>query len=177
VKDGSLSKLYQAHWSFLCAFIRARFGSGPPPPEDIAQDAFLKLADQVEKGQEIHNAKAFLTRVASNLVIDYHRSPKNRPASMADITQAEANDGCDVYSPENVFLNREALGILKDVLMSLSERDRAFVLMNRLEGLSYTEIAKRANMSRSGVQLIITQAVQKCMSKIKASHDTGQNKG
>ncbi len=33
--------------------------------------------------------------------------------------------------------------------MTLSERDRVFVLMNRLEGLSYTEIAARANIAIS----------------------------
>lgn len=166
-----LSELYQEHWTFLCKLLTARFGSGPPEPRDIAQEAFIKLSDKLQDGEQIHNPRSFLAKTAQNLVIDYHRSPKNRAPSDSELIAAEREESTDVSSPETVLLSRETLGTVADVLMRLSERDRSFVLMNRLEGLSYTEIARRAGMSRSGVQLIITQALQKCLKEAALGGD------
>lgn len=165
-----LTKLYTTHWKSLCKQLQVRFGSGPPDPQDIAQDAFQKLSEQFEKGKAIENPKAFLFRTAHNLVIDHHRSPRNTYATEKEIEFFEEHANTDVSSPENVLINRQELNIVSDVIMSLPERDRAFVLMNRLENMTYTEIAKQANMSRSGVQLIITKALDKCMQTLnKAS--------
>lgn len=162
-----ISDIYQLYWGELCGFVRKKFGSGPPDPEDIAQSVFLKVA-AVENMQQIDNIKSFLFRTASNLVIDHHRSPKNWAASDNDVTKSE--NSSDVSSPEFVFMSEQELKIVEQVIMSLPERDRAFVLMNRLDGLSYTEIAEKANMSRSGVQKIIMQSLEKCHDALKHAH-------
>ena len=39
-------------------------------------------------------------------------------------------------------MNRHDADIFKKVIMSLPEDDRAYVVMNRLEDMTYTEIAK-----------------------------------
>ncbi len=169
-----LAKLYAAYWETLCKQLHARFGAGPPDPKDIAQDAFSKLSEQINKGKAIENPKAFLYRTASNLIIDFHRSPRNTFATNKEVEYFEQHATNDVCSPENVLMNRQQLSIVSDVIESLPERDRAFVLMNRLENMTYTEIAKQANMSRSGVQLIITKALAKCMDALnKTTKSTG----
>jgi len=162
-----IQDIYQSHWKGLCQFILSKFDP-PPEAEDIAQASFLRYADAV-KTKNVDNPKAFLYKTASNLVIDYHRSPKHRLASEEEATAFETTEKSDVWSPENVLMGEQEAEIVEKVLMGLSERDRAFVLMNRLENMTYTEIAQRANMSRSGVQKIITQALAKCMEAVKAA--------
>ncbi len=163
--------LYNKHWDDLCKFVHSRFGSGPPDPEDVAQNAFIKYADAHES-KSIDNPKAFLFRTASNLVVDHHRSPKNVQPTEDDINSFENTEKSDVWSPETVLMGKQEADIVQEVLMTLPERDRAFVLMNRLENKTYTEIAKEANMSRSGVQKIIMQALEKCMTALQqATHD------
>lgn len=160
-----IQAIYTQYWGDLCRYLRSRFGP-PPEPEDIAQMAFMKYAE-VEDQSQITSPKSFLFRTASNLVIDYHRSPKNVLASEDEVLAFENQNSSDVWAPEHVYMNRQELAIVERVIMGLSERDRAFVLMNRLKDMTYTEIAEQAGMSRSGVQKIITQALERCVQALK----------
>lgn len=171
---GNLHKiqtLYSQYWEDLCRFLQSRFGP-PPEPEDIAQMAFMKYAD-IEDHSQITSPKSFLFRIASNLVIDYHRSPKNVLASEDDIQAFEREESSDAWVLENVYMSKQELAIVERVIMSLPERDRAFVLMNRIKEMTYTEIAEQAGMSRSGVQKIITQALERCVRAIRRETQEG----
>lgn len=161
-----IKDVYSAHWSELCGFIQSRFGS-PPDPEDIAQSSFLKYADALET-TVVENPKAFLFRTARNLVVDWYRSPKNAHTVDPQTISQEFEEKSDVSCPELVYMTRQELFHLEKAIMALPERDRNFVLMNRLEDMTYTEIAERAGMSRSGVQKIILQALEKCMKSVRA---------
>lgn len=165
----AIEAIYRTHFSDVLGFLRSRF-TPPPDHEDIAQNTFLRFAQANEQGV-IENIKAFLFRTARNLVIDYHRSPKNVLASHEQQAYYENTEKSDAEAPENVFTNRQALSLLERAIMALPERDRGFVLMNRLDDMSYTDIAKHAGMSRSGVQKIITQSLAKCMEAVYAGED------
>ena len=156
--------LYSKYWKDVCRYLRSKF-TPPPDPEDIAQSAFLKLVDIDLDG--ISNPKSFLLKTANNLVVDYHRSPKNVLATEADMESLESEKNSDVLGPELVSMSRQEAQIVEQALLELPERDRAFVLMNRLENMTYTEIAKQANMSRSGVQKIILQSLEKCLAALR----------
>ena len=64
-KKSDFSSFYHMHWEGLCAFLRKTFGSGPPDPEDVAQDAFYQLA-KMKSREHIENPKAFLYKVSIN---------------------------------------------------------------------------------------------------------------
>lgn len=168
-KLDKIQPIYKAYWSDLCGFIQSRFGT-PPEPEDVAQATFLKFAD-LDDPDAIESPKAYLYKTARNLIVDYHRSPKNVLATEDQMEAQEFEKSSDVWEPEHVLMNRQEARIVEDIIMGLSERDRAFVLMHRLEDMTYTEIAARANMSRAGVQKIITQAIDKCMQALKERTD------
>ena len=164
-----VKELYASYWKELCGLLQVKFGSGPPDPEDVAQTAFLKFA-QYTQFREVENPKGFLFRTASNLIIDYHRSPKNISALENDASFNENCENSDVLGPESVSMSRQEADIVSKVIMALPERNRAFLLMNRLEGMSYTDIAREAGMSRAGVQKIILQALEKCTKALKTQH-------
>ncbi|MDQ3018652.1 MAG: RNA polymerase sigma factor, partial [bacterium] len=48
----------------------------PEKAEDFMQETFMKTWVYISKGNEIENIKAFLYRVANNLIIDYSRKKK-----------------------------------------------------------------------------------------------------
>lgn len=166
-----IQDVYAQYWNDLCGFIRARFGAGPPDPEDIAQSTFLKYAEAADKSA-ILNTKAFLFKTARNLVVDYHRSPKNLMPTEDQINLQNSSEKSDEADPQNVTMSRQELFLLEKAIMALPERDRSFLLMHRLEDMSYTEIAEQANMSRSGVQKIITLALEKCVKAVQAGSGT-----
>lgn len=68
---------------------------------DIAQDTFIKTWQYLQKGAEVENIKAFLYRVAKNLIIDHRR--KKKSSSLDQILEA----GVDFAEQENVLEEKE----------------------------------------------------------------------
>jgi DNA-directed RNA polymerase specialized sigma24 family protein len=43
-RNKEFDALYAQYWAELCSYVRKRFGPGPPEPEDIVQEAFIRFA-------------------------------------------------------------------------------------------------------------------------------------
>ena len=67
-----LRSLYDRYAGELACNLRKAFGNGPPDPEDIAQDAFRKLAE-IDDLSDIKHPRALLWRVARNLMVSGKR--------------------------------------------------------------------------------------------------------
>lgn len=165
--NGGIAMLYARYWRELCQFIRVRYGAGPPDPEDVAQIAFLRYA-QMPAHAEVRNARALLYRTAINVVIDHKRQEKvaaTTPA--ADLPDHEVDVAAPGLGPEGIVLHREELAVLEEVVRNLPPRHRSFFLANRLENLSYAEIARRTGVSQSGVRKIVEEALAVCQAALK----------
>jgi len=167
-RSAFLHLVYTRYWPELCHYLRGRFGGGPPEPQDIAQHAFAQLA-ALHNLQSVCNTRAFLYRIAINATIDQRRSMRRRDqllnVAMGPRHEEDAHDP----GPERVLLGREQLAILRSAVMALSERDRTFFLLNRCDGISFAEIARQADMSPSGVRLIVEQALTSCRIALRAA--------
>lgn len=163
-----LSALYQRYWQELCRFIHAKFGAGPPEPEDVAQLAFTKLAAH-KNPEEIHDPRAFLYQIARNIAVDYGRYSGRRERILRESIQVSV-EKCDDFSPERVLISKEEFSSLEAAIKKLPPRHRSFLLMNRLENLSYAEIGRRAGMSPSGVRRIVEQALTQCLRTVRTDN-------
>ena len=67
-----LGRLYDRHWGELVHYVVAKFGTGPPDPEDVVQTAFVRYAAAPNNG-EIKNERAFLYKTVRNVVPDHKR--------------------------------------------------------------------------------------------------------
>ena len=57
--------------------------------EDIVSNVFLKTWDYLQKeNSSIKNYRAFLYRVAHNLIVDYYKEKSKRPISLENLTQS-----------------------------------------------------------------------------------------
>ena len=163
-----LAALYQRYWRDLCRYIASKYGAGPPDPEDIAQQAFTKLASH-ENTDEVRDPRAFLYHLARNIAIDYGRYSGRRERILREAAATEA-ENCDDFTPERVLISMEEYSSLEAAIKQLPPQQRSFLLMNRLENLSYAEIARRANMSPSGVRRIVEQALAQCLKIVRAGN-------
>lgn len=163
--SGFLEDIYRNHWHEICHYLRAKYGDGPPDPEDIAQAAFTKFASY-KTPEHIKNPRAFLYSMARNIFIDHHRRKATWDKFVAEekIT-AETTISAD-FDPERVLMGKEEFAMLEIALCGLDKRQRDFLLMHRLQGMSYTEIARRSGMSRNGVKGVIKQAFAACQEKM-----------
>lgn len=167
-RDAGMDVLYARHWAELCHYIKKHFGPGPPDPEDVAQDAFMRFV-AIEDRHAIDNPRAYLFRTAHNVLVDEHR----RLALRASPVATEARSGSDDRTPERVLAGQEQLGILARTLRAMpAARSRSF-LLNRLQGLSCAAIARLTGYSESAVKKHIDVALMNLEAALSAAERMG----
>lgn len=163
ITERSVERLYREYMGLVCAYVRRRFGAGPPDPEEIAHEAFLRLANQ--SGETVPNPKAFLLITARNVAIDAHRRHKRGQSAFDSVRTLEENshdlDAFDVLSSKQEL---ERLGAIID---TLKPKQRVAFLMHRIDGLSFVEIARRLGISQSGARLLVETALATCVARMK----------
>jgi RNA polymerase sigma factor (sigma-70 family) len=140
--------LYARHRSELCQYIKKHFGAGPPDPEDVVQETFIKYA-AIENLQTIDNPRAYLFRTAHNVLVDERRKLAVRRATPGHGESAPMSDD---RTPERVLVGQERLQVLRRTLREMPEARRRSFLLNRLQGLSAAAIARKTGYSESAVK-------------------------
>ena len=155
---GALDLLYKRNYGKLVNGLRAQFGSGPPEPEELAQRAFLKLA---ERGSltDIDNPDAFLWRTARNLIINERKAASVRRRNADDIERLFFTRQGDESTAENVLMIREQLDAVFNLLRVMPARRRRAFILRRVEGLTYDDIARQLGISRSAVLKHVAKAI------------------
>lgn len=163
----SLSDLYNAYLPELTRYVRAKFGDGPPEPEDVAQDAFAKFSSAFET-QLIRNPRAFLYASARNLVIDHKRRQRTRNAHAEEVLATGGEENFDGISPERVLIEKERFAIMRAAIKTMPADDRRVLLMHRLQSRTYADIARELEMSESGVRRAVARAIAHIDAAMKA---------
>jgi RNA polymerase sigma-70 factor (ECF subfamily) len=135
---------------------------------DIAQDTFIKTWQYLQKGAEVENIKAFLYRVAKNLIIDHRR--KKKSSSLDQILEA----GVDFTEEENVLEEKEKdfekaqdrERVLKAV-EKIDEKYKEILLMRYIEEMSIKEIGDILDKSQNHVSVMIHRGVEKLKKLLK----------
>lgn len=127
--------------------------------EDILQDAFLRYAGLASTAS-IANPYAFLCRIVANLVRDERRVRRSR----GHCQPLEAAEEAPAASPsqERQLSDRQMLEALVAALHELPDACRRALLLNRLDGLTHAEIARRLDISTSMVTKHIIHALRHC---------------
>lgn len=156
---------FRENYQDLLRFLTRRTGSAERAA-DVAQDTYVRLAAISPATLEIENPRAFVYRVAGNLAIDTMRR-EGRIA--ADSTFLEAGEAVPdpAPSPEAASLARERLRLLEAALDELPSRARLALLLSRVEGRSFAEIAVQFQVSESMVAKYIAQALRHCRDRLR----------
>jgi RNA polymerase sigma factor (sigma-70 family) len=157
-----LAELYGLYRAELIAFVRMRFGAGPPEPEDVVQQAFANFA-ALGRCDTIANPRAFLFRTAHNIAVNdlKHQRVGHRIFESSPQPQ-EFSEARDDFNPEVVLLGKEQYQMIEQVICDMPEKRRLILLLNRLEDLSYAEIARRMGLSESVVRKHAALAIREC---------------
>ncbi len=128
--------------------------------EDIAQKTYLQIL-QHPNPEEIQNPQAYLFRTASNLAIDSIRRDNTRSKhTTVEIDTDEVSSaapGMDTIIDSKLKF-REFLSALDE----LPEMCRHAFILNRLDGLTHSEIAAQLGVSKKTVQRYILKALKHC---------------
>jgi RNA polymerase sigma factor (sigma-70 family) len=158
------------HMSLIRAIAR-QFGSGPPDPEEAVQAAFAKFA-KLENPEVVDDKRAYLFMSARNYVLDYRRRAAVRSAAQSAVEILAEGDAPANLDIERVFIARERLAIIDSTLAAMEPRRREVMTLRIVEGLGYSAIAARMNLSESRVRQLAASALTLCTIALNAGDES-----
>jgi RNA polymerase sigma factor (sigma-70 family) len=107
---------------------------------------------------DVAQREAFLVRTALNLLVDQHRH--EQVAAVVPVEWHELPLVDPHPTPDVICADRERMRHFRAGLLSLSPRQREVFCLNRIEGLSTTEVARELGLSVSMVEKYATKAMR-----------------
>ena len=130
--------------------------------KDIMQDTFMKAYQYAQKGEKIDNIRAFLYRIANNLIIDFFRNAKE--ASLDAMAEAgfdpKGSDGNDIGK----VLDEQKV---VQTLQKLKPEDRELIIMRYIDGLKPRDIALILDLAPNTVSVRIHRALKELEPHLK----------
>lgn len=129
----ALEQLYDAHaeavFRFLCALVRDEHEA-----RDHLQDLFLKVARSCHQASEINHPRAYLMRIARNLVIDASRRRATRRSTQDELPVA-------LFAPSDDPDQQVMRQTMALALANLPDDQREVVYLKLYEELTFEAIA------------------------------------
>ena len=156
LQQDQLELAYGVHRSDLMRLLLARVGD-QAEAEDLLQELWLKVRQN--PAGPVQHGKAYLFRMAHNLVIDRVREKHRRMArerrwsdEATDFPSAGTEPVDHSKTAEEAMLDREEIALLVSAIANLPEGARRAFELHKLRGLSHGEIAATLGISKSGVE-------------------------
>lgn len=138
--------------------VLVRRGRTTEESDDLIQEAFLRMQEYCERGGEVRQMEGFLMRtvlrLASNARRDAHRELYCDQQVEDLLLLIDTSP-----TPEEVLAGDQCLERMRDALDAVSRRTRDIFFMQRLDGLSYAQIASRMGLSISAIEKHIASAL------------------
>jgi RNA polymerase sigma-70 factor (ECF subfamily) len=130
--------------------------------EDIAQEVFVKVFSALRRYDPAYPFPGWLSRITSNLCIDYLRREKERTVSLDQPSGADDDLFIQLASksagPDREAESREMMAILEEALALMPEHYRIVVVLRHQEQLSYEEISEALGIPLGTVKARIHRA-------------------
>lgn len=152
-----LDQLHRRYAGWLRACLVRRYGT--QEAEDFVQDTWLRVSRLCETG-EMRTPKAFLLKVASNVALQ-SRTSRGRLVDRGEQEVDLASWGVEESSQDEALLARQ-------IVMSLPQPLRDVFVLNRVGGLSNTQIAEQLGISPKTVEWRMTKALAYCAAQLRS---------
>ncbi|MDR0750622.1 MAG: sigma-70 family RNA polymerase sigma factor [Tannerellaceae bacterium] len=119
--------------------------------EDIFQETFVKVIMTIKQGRYTENGKfkAWITRIAHNLIIDYFRQERSENTISNDDVEVDLFNNiklCD-RTIEDMIVRNQVLSDIKKLIQHLPDSQREVLEMRYYQDLSFKEIADITGVS------------------------------
>lgn len=158
----NLQLLYKSYARELWAFAQRRVGRDEAA--DVVHDTYLRVLQYGNK-VELENPRAYLYRVAANVATDRGVALK----AGNDRTEPEFDlDTLDSPAPgtEAIIGARRCLQSCLAALDELPAVYRHVFLLNRIDGLTQSEIADALDIPKRTVERYIAKALEHCLKRL-----------
>ncbi len=135
--------------------------------EDVTSETFLRFWQAVLDSQDILNIRAYLYRIARNLVVDYYRKQESTETISGVVTFSDENTSSyiegelsDRSREKRLIEARADLQIVLDQIGRLKEDYQDVLKLRLIDGLAFGDIAKIIGKSAGNVRVIYHRALK-----------------
>ncbi len=125
--------------------------------EDIVQDTLIKVWNRRSDWNDIDSIEAFSLTICRNLSLDRIKKKENNNDSLEDVKGAEPLASSN---PQDRMIQADRVGLIKQIVDSLPEKQRSCMQLRDFEGKSYKEIAMILDITEEQVKVNIFRARQ-----------------
>jgi len=154
----AFEELYRRHHPLVFRRL-ARLCGNSAIAEELAQETFLRAAQRIGAGGELH-FRAWVLRIGTNIGIDHLRALRRAPSqSLDDMVRVVPAAGTEAIADTEASVeSRENARFVMSVLDRLNPRHRQVLLLREIEGLDYRSIAERLGVSCSAIETLLFRA-------------------
>lgn len=166
------AKVFIDNRGLLETYLRRRLRS-PEDTEDYVQEVYCKvLAMDREQRSRVKDWRGFLTRIASNVVIDHFRRGRTRQTDMhVELEEQLAILDEHAFDPERLTISRDDLAQVEATLSQLDDLGRRALIAARVHGLSHAEIAEELGLTTKRVGHLIERTLRQLAREIAREGD------
>jgi RNA polymerase sigma-70 factor (ECF subfamily) len=163
--DKALEKFLGQQFGPLVGFLRNRDVT-EPDAQDVAQESLIRLMRY--RDQPVEVLKVLLYRIALNLLSDNRRRFAANHGVLHFSLDAELHElPSDEPNHEQRVDQQQELMRVRDAIFRLPERSRQIYLLNRIDGMSYSQISKHCQISVKSVEKHISKALSSLRIQLK----------
>lgn len=145
--------IFDEYYSPLKNFLYYKLGDADLA-EDLTQEVFLKSWNNRDNIR-LDTIKSYLYTIANNLAINHYKSARTRFEF-----GLKSEDSEHQQTPQYKMEESEFEEHLKASIAKLTENQRVVFLMNRIDDLTYKEIAERLEISVKAVEKRMHKALE-----------------
>lgn len=155
-----VAKLFRDHNRDLVHFIQARLGGLTGDANEVAQEAYVRLL-QLEDTGAVSFLRAYLFRIAANLVIDRLSARRRTPVDRFESSE-QAEQVADPFDVERKVLAADEYNLFLNCLDELPPKCRQAFVLHRMQQRTSEEVAHEMGISTRMVRKHVARALIYC---------------
>ncbi len=145
--------------------------------EDIAQEVFVQVYESVYQFKGESKFSTWLYRIAITKSLDWQRKRKRKKRfaiieSLFGINNEVKHESVTFYHPGVALANKEQAAVLFKAIQQLPETQQIVFTLNKVEGLSYQEVAEVLQVTVASVEALLHRAKQNLRKKLQQYHQS-----
>lgn len=145
--------------------------------EDAAQEVFMQVYESISSFKEESKFSTWLYKITVSKSLDHIRKKKRKKRFAFMQSLYGKNDDLvidppDFFHPGVSMENKENAAVLFKAIGKLSENQKTAFALNKIEGLSYSEIGEIMKLSDSAVDALLQRAKKNLQMSLKDYYST-----
>ena len=160
VKEGELEQLnllFERYHRVLFSFFY-NMSRNVPLSEDLVQNVFMRMLKYRHRFRGDGDFKAWMFHIAKNVHFDHFRKKRISNTENVDDWQDRLRDQAPTGSQQ--LIEQERMELLNKAIKKLDPEKREIIIMSKLEGLKYSEIADILGTTEGNIKVKVFRAMK-----------------